>query len=156
MPCPFTGLKMFWAGPNFWSLPKTAFSSFSKKIVLAQKPILRNANHLFVLHKMFGTGTIYNRFLVRHKKRGSTQNILGPAKEQGIILLPRFTLGFSDLNFSNIFTFIRMYHERKDLSFLNCAYYLNCWWTVLCSGTFINCFRCSFFEEFLEKWRNYC
>ena len=105
MPFPFTGLKMFCASPNFLSQPKnlTAFSASSKTFVPAQKPILLNANHLFVWHKMFGTGTIYNKFLVRHKKRGSTQNILGPAKGQGIILLSRFTLGFSDLNFSNIY-----------------------------------------------------
>ena len=41
MPCPFTGRKMFCAGPNFLSQPKnlTAF-------VPAQKSILLNANHL--------------------------------------------------------------------------------------------------------------
>ena len=60
MPCPFTGPKMFCAGPNFLSQPKnlTAFSATSKTFVPAQKPILLNANHLFVLHKMFVTGTI--------------------------------------------------------------------------------------------------
>jgi hypothetical protein len=36
--------------------------------VLAQKPILLNANHLFVWHKKFGPA----------------QNILGPVKGQGI------------------------------------------------------------------------
>ena len=60
MPCPFTGLKMFCAGPNFLSQPKnlTAFSASSKPFVLAQKPILLNANHLIVWHKMFVTATI--------------------------------------------------------------------------------------------------
>ena len=60
MPCPFTGPKMFCAGPNFLSQPKnlTAFSASSKTFVLEQKPILLNANHLFVLHKMFVTATI--------------------------------------------------------------------------------------------------
>ena len=60
MPCPFTGPKMFWAGPNFLSHPKnlTSFSAFSKTFVPAQKPILLNANHLFVWHKMFVTATI--------------------------------------------------------------------------------------------------
>ena len=59
MPCPFTGPKMFCAGPNFLSQPKnlTAFSASSKTFVPAQKPILLNANHLFVWHKMFVTGT---------------------------------------------------------------------------------------------------
>ena len=60
MPCPFTGHKMFCAGLNFLSQPKnlTAFSASSKTFVLAQKPILLNANHLFVWHKMFVTATI--------------------------------------------------------------------------------------------------
>ena len=60
MPCPFTGLKMFCAGPNLLSQPKklTAFNAPSKNFVLAQKPILLNANHLFVWHKMFVTATI--------------------------------------------------------------------------------------------------
>ena len=35
----------------------TAFSASSKTFVPAQKPILLNANHLFVRHKMFVTGT---------------------------------------------------------------------------------------------------
>ena len=53
MPCPFTGRKM--------SQPKnfTAFSASSKTFVPAQKPILLNANHPFVWHKMFVTGTIF-------------------------------------------------------------------------------------------------
>ena len=60
MPCPFTGPKMFCAGPNFLSQPKnlTAFSASSKAFVPAQKPILLNANHLFVWPKMFVTATI--------------------------------------------------------------------------------------------------
>ena len=57
MSCPFTGPKTFCAGPNFLSQPKdlTAFSASSKTFVPAQKPILLNANHLFVWHKMFVT-----------------------------------------------------------------------------------------------------
>ena len=60
MPCPFTGPKMFCAGPNLLSQPKdlTAFSASSKTFVLAQKIILLNANYLFVWHKMFVTGAI--------------------------------------------------------------------------------------------------
>ena len=59
MPCHFTGPKMFCAGPIFLSQPKhlTAFSASSKTFVPAQKPILLNANHLLVWHKMFVTGT---------------------------------------------------------------------------------------------------
>ena len=79
MPCPFTGRKMFCAGPNFLSQPKnlTTFSASSKTFVPAQKPILLNANHLFVWHKMFVTGTICKKF-------GPAQNILRPVKGQGI------------------------------------------------------------------------
>ena len=60
MPCPFTGPKMFCAGLNILSQPKnlTAFSASSKPFVPAQKPILLNANHLFVWLKMFVTATI--------------------------------------------------------------------------------------------------
>ena len=65
MPCPFTGPKMFCAGPNSLSQPKTLTS---KTFVPAQNPILLNANHLFVWHQKFGPA----------------QNILGPIKEQGI------------------------------------------------------------------------
>ena len=59
MPCPFTGLKVFCDGPNFLRQSKnlTASSASSKTFVPAQKPILLNANHLFVRHKMFATGT---------------------------------------------------------------------------------------------------
>ena len=57
MPCPFTGSKMFCAGPNFLS-HLTAFSASSKTFVPSQKPILLNANHLFVWHKIFVTATI--------------------------------------------------------------------------------------------------
>ena len=60
MPCPITGPKMFCAGPDILSQLKnlTAFSASSKKFVPAQKPILLNANHIFVWHKMFVTATI--------------------------------------------------------------------------------------------------
>ena len=61
MPCPFTGPKFFFfASPNFLSQPETltAFSAFSKPFVPAQKPILLNANHFFVWHKIFVAATI--------------------------------------------------------------------------------------------------
>ena len=85
MPCPFTGPKLFCAGSNVLSQPKnlTAFSASSKTFVPAQKPILLNANHLFVWHKKFVSAT---KFLVWHKKIGPAQNMLGPVKGQGISL----------------------------------------------------------------------
>jgi len=62
MPCPFAGPIMFCAAPNFLSQPKnlTALSASSKTFVPTQKPILLNANHLFVWHKIFVTATICN------------------------------------------------------------------------------------------------
>ena len=60
MPGPFTGPKICCAGPNVLSQSKNliAFSASSKTFVPAQKPILLNANHLLVWHKMFVTGKI--------------------------------------------------------------------------------------------------
>ena len=60
MPCPFTGPKMFCAGPNFLSQPQnlTGFGASSITFVPAQKSILLNANHHFVWHKIFVTATI--------------------------------------------------------------------------------------------------
>ena len=58
--CNALGPKMFCAGPIFLIQPKnlTAFSASSKPFVPAQRPILLNANYLFVWHKMFMTVTI--------------------------------------------------------------------------------------------------
>jgi hypothetical protein len=57
---PFTGPKMYCAGPNFLSQPKnlTAFSASSETFLQAQKPILLNEYHLVVWPKMFVTATI--------------------------------------------------------------------------------------------------
>ena len=78
MPCPFTGPKMFCDCPNTLFQPKSliAVSASSKSFVLAQKPILMNANHRFVWHKMVVTTTICKYFF------GPAQNILGPVKGQ--------------------------------------------------------------------------
>ena len=66
MPCPFTVAKIFCAGPNFLSQPKNlnSFSASSKTFVTAYKPILQNANHLFVWQKMFVTATICKSIFV--------------------------------------------------------------------------------------------
>jgi hypothetical protein len=53
MPCPFTGPKMFWAGPSFLSQTKNLTAS-SKTFVLPLNPILKNANRLFVTVKKIG------------------------------------------------------------------------------------------------------
>ena len=76
MPCPFTGPKMFCAGPNFLSQPKYLFQSqtfafieigFSAGTKVFEEP----QNAVKVLGWL--------------KKFGPAQNILGPVKEQGII-----------------------------------------------------------------------
>ena len=87
MPCPFIGLKMFCAGPNFLSQPKNlnAFSASSKTFLLPPKIILLNTNHLFVWHKMFVTGTICKYIFGLAQTFEPAQNILGPVKGQGII-----------------------------------------------------------------------
>ena len=82
MPCPFTGPKMFCAGPNFLSQQKnlTAFSASSKTFVLAQKTILLNANHLFVWHKMFVTAIICKKNFVLAQKIWNSTNHFGTCK----------------------------------------------------------------------------
>ena len=50
MPSPSTGSKMFWARQKI----EFHFVAFQKKIVMAQKLNLLNANHLLVWHKKFG------------------------------------------------------------------------------------------------------
>jgi hypothetical protein len=60
MPCPFTGHRMFCAGPNILCLTKnrTVFSATPKSFVVALKLNSLNANHLLVWEKKFGTGAI--------------------------------------------------------------------------------------------------
>ena len=72
MPCPFTGPKMFCAGPNFLSQPKnlTAF--------------LVPPLNLLSQQKCMWLSQYINKFLVWHKKCGLAQNILGLVKGQGI------------------------------------------------------------------------
>ena len=61
MSCPFTGPKMFLCRSKFFELAQnlTAFSASSKPLVPSQKPILLNANHPFVWHKICVTATIH-------------------------------------------------------------------------------------------------
>ena len=60
MPCPFTGPKMFWTGPNILSQTKNwiVFSATPKKFALPLKMNLLNANHFLPWHKKFGNGSI--------------------------------------------------------------------------------------------------
>ena len=60
MPCPYTGSKMFFAGPNVLRQSKNliAFSVSSKTFV----SILLNANHLLVWHKKIRSDFIMGYF----------------------------------------------------------------------------------------------
>ena len=78
MPCPFTGPKMFCASPNFLSQPKNLTAS--KTFVPAQKPILLNANGLFVWHKMFVTGTICKYIFCLAQKNWTSTKYFGTCK----------------------------------------------------------------------------
>ena len=82
MPCPFTGPKMFYAGPIFLKQPKnlTAFSASSKTFVSAQKTISLNANHLSVWHKMFVTDTICKEMIGMAQKTGTIPKHFGTWK----------------------------------------------------------------------------
>ena len=92
LPCPFTGPKMFWASPNILSQPKhlTAFSASSKTFVSAQKPVLLNANHLFVWHKMIVTGRICKYFFGLAQKIWTSTNHFGTCKMTRNIKLQQF------------------------------------------------------------------
>ena len=60
MPCPFTGHKMFCAGPNILCQTKNKIVfSATPNIVLALKLNLLDANHLLFWDQNFGTGAIF-------------------------------------------------------------------------------------------------
>ena len=78
--CPFTGYKMFCAGPKIWL-----------HLVPLQKLLCRHKNQFYWMQIIFLSDTkclwlpqYVNRFLVWHKKFGPAQHILGPVKGQGI------------------------------------------------------------------------
>ena len=53
MPCPFTGPKMFWAGPNFLRQIKGLFT-FSKIIFCAGTKVFEEALNAVLLAHSFG------------------------------------------------------------------------------------------------------
>ena len=85
MSCPFTGPKMFWAGPNYCVRPKIYLH------ILAVTNILCQTKRRFAFSKIdFCAGTkVFEealnavKFLGWLKKFGLTQNLLGPVKGQG-------------------------------------------------------------------------
>ena len=94
MPCPFTGPKMFCAGPIFWA---------SLKIWLHLMPVKNNlckTKRWFAFSKIvfcastkvFEEALNSVKFLDWLKKFGLAQNILGPLKGQGISIWRLFAI----------------------------------------------------------------
>ena len=90
MPCPFTGPKMFWAGPNFF-VPDQKFIYIlwqSQTFCARQKDDLHSVKFVFVsAQKVLKRHLNAVKFLGWLKKFGPAQNILGSVKGQGIRIL---------------------------------------------------------------------
>ena len=76
----FVPVQIFWVSPKIWL-----------HLVPHKKLFCRHKNQFYWMQIIFLSGTKcvwlaqnVNKFLVRHKKFGSAQNILGPVKGQGI------------------------------------------------------------------------
>ena len=78
LPCPFTGPKMFCAGPNFWASPKM------NGLVPLQKLLCRHKNQFYWMQIIFLSGT--NHLWLPQYVNKFFQNIFGPVKGQGISL----------------------------------------------------------------------
>ena len=89
MPCPFTGCKIFWDGPNFLRPTKNLFTycGTHKHFVPDNKMI-----YISKIGSCAGTKVLEEainavpNFLCWLKKNGPAQKILGPVKGQGICL----------------------------------------------------------------------
>ena len=86
MLCPITGLKMFWACPNFLCQTKNHIYilSQSQTFCARQKDDLHSVNWFLCVTKGFEEALNALKFLGWLKKFGPAQNILGPVKGQGI------------------------------------------------------------------------
>ena len=82
MPCPFTGPKMFCAGPNLF---KNCGSH--KHLMPDKRRICSQENWFLCRQKSFWRGTKCSQILWLAQKFGPAQNVLGPVKGQGIRLL---------------------------------------------------------------------
>ena len=76
----FVPVQIFWVSPKFWL-----------HLVPLQKVLCRHKNQFYWMQIIFLCGTKFlwlaqyvDKFLVRHKKFGPEQNILGPVKGQSI------------------------------------------------------------------------
>ena len=90
MPCPFTGPKMFWAGPNFLCLTKNLFTYCgSHNHFVPDKKMICIQYFFCAGTKVFEEAQNAVKFLGWLKKFRPAQNILGPVKGQGISKVPR-------------------------------------------------------------------
>ena len=87
----FVLVQIFWASPKIWL-----------HLVPLQKLLCQHKKQFYWMQIIFCSGTkclwlaqYVNKFLVRHKKFGLTQNILGPVKGQGISLLLKSILKYA-------------------------------------------------------------
>ena len=110
MPCPFTGSRMFCAGPKIWL-----------HLVPLQKLLCWHKNQFYWMQIIFLSGTkclwlpkYVNKFLVWHKKFGPAQNILGPVKGEGIRSIDNKT--FKEFWFVYIIFFNIMHYHGKKFS----------------------------------------
>ena len=89
MPCPFTGPKMFCAGPNVLCLTKNLFTycGSQKNFVPDQRWFAFSKIGFCASTKIFEEALNAFKFLGRHKTFGPAQNILGPVKGQGMSFL---------------------------------------------------------------------
>jgi hypothetical protein len=89
MPCPFTGPKMFWAGPNVF-VPDQKFIYIlwqSQTFCARRKDDLHSVKLVFCAGtKVFEEVLNIVKILGCFKQFGLAQNILGPEKGQGISL----------------------------------------------------------------------
>ena len=108
MPCPFTGPKNFWAGPNFLCHSKNLFTYCGSQnhFCSRQTDNLHSVKLVFVPVQMFLKKHYLNavKFLGQLKKFGQAQNILGNVKGQGIDAQQNFSM-------RNIFIFTFYFHS---------------------------------------------
>ena len=102
--CPFTGPKMFCAGPNILCQTKnrTVLSATSKYFVLTLKLNAKSRKN----QKSLGQAQYVDQFLVWHITFGRAQNILGPEAEEGIGIKSRRRY-YTKVQLTNALSFYR-------------------------------------------------
>ena len=124
MPCPFTGPKMFCAGPKL-----------RLHFVSLQKLLCRHKKQFYWMQIIFLSGTkclwlpqYVSKFLVWHKKFGPAQNILGSVKGQGIISMYCIPIYISHFQLQRVF-----WKWQKDELWLRSRNgWLDLWFLAVC------------------------